>query len=408
MNPADFDPTATSFSQDPYSIYAKLRALPEPFYFEPHDAWLLARYEDVEAAARNSNLVRSLEGLRSIEEIAAAQRAANWHDMLNHEPLVQNSMLENDGEMHDRIRLIVLKELSRRFVEQQRPMIQRHVNRLLEEVLEQSEFDFVNDFAAHVPGYVIGSIIGVPDEDCPQLRIWSENVVQYFDVDRSDERKKLAETATSDFQDYLLQLIADRRRAPQDDLLTRLMTVSDEGQLDQTELVSTCMLILMAGHGSTIDVLGSGMHTLLSFPDQLDKLKQQPAFIDSAVQEMFRLESPLPFFHRYLREDMTLGGKHLSRGAKVGLLYGAANRDPSAFPDADRFDITRVPNRHVAFGRGAHLCLGNHLSRLDMEVIFNTLLRRCDSIELLEEAPVYKPGLSVRGPKSLRIRIVQG
>ena len=159
----------------------------------------------------------------------------------------------------------------------------------------------------------------------------------------------------------------------------------------------------MAGHGSTIDVLGSGMHALLLFPDEFARLRQNPDYIHTAVQEMFRFESPLPFFHRYAAEEMEILGRRYPKGTKFGLLYGSANRDPNQFPNADQFDVTRTPNRHIAFGKGAHLCLGNHLSRLDMEVIFQTLIERVRSIELLEEQPRYKRGLSVRGPQSLRV-----
>ncbi len=164
------------------------------------------------------------------------------------------------------------------------------------------------------------------------------------------------------------------------------------------------MLILMAGHGSTIDVLGSGLHALLRFPGQRTRLRAEPGLIHSAMPEMFRFESPLPFFHRYATEETMVAGRTFPRGTKFGLLYGAANRDPAQFERANEFDIGRHPNRHLAFGGGAHFCLGNHLARLDMDVIFSTLLRRFVGIDLVEP-PLYKRGLSVRGPKSLRVAL---
>jgi hypothetical protein len=167
------------------------------------------------------------------------------------------------------------------------------------------------------------------------------------------------------------------------------------------------MLILMAGHGSTIDVLGSGLHALLRFPDAQQRLRDNPALIPAAVQEMFRFESPLPFFHRYAAEPLEINGFTVRKGAKVGLLYGCANRDSLSLPDADRFDVGRVPNRHLAFGGGAHLCLGNHLARLDMEIIFSRLLDRFASITL-EDVPTYKTGLAVRGPQALRVAVRAG
>lgn len=163
------------------------------------------------------------------------------------------------------------------------------------------------------------------------------------------------------------------------------------------------MLIRMAGHGSSIDVMASGLHALLRFPAEEARLRVEPALLPSAVQEMFRFESPLPFFHRYAAEDVELAGRAFPKGSKFGLLYGAANRDPAAFADPDRFDIGRAPNRHLAFGYGAHLCLGNHLARMTMETVFGTLLARTRSVRLLEE-PVYKRGMTVRGPEVLKVQ----
>ena len=325
--------------------------------------------------------------------------------MPNHERFVQFSLLERDGATHFRLRVIVLRALSRRFIEQQRGMIETYVDRLLDQLLQQKEFDFVADLASHVPGHIIGHLLGVPDKDCPQLRIWSENIVQFFDVGRTQAHKILAENATTEFHFYLSDLITERRKKPQEDLISSLVAAQDAGEMSESELISTCMLILAAGHGSTIDVLGSGMHTLVSYPEQMRLLRQEPGHIQMAVQEMFRFESPLPFFHRYASEALVLNGQHYPKGTKFGLLYGSANRDPDQFPDADKFDITRNPNRHVAFGRGAHLCLGNHLSRLDMEVIFLSILRRTRHIELSDPEPAYKKSLSVRGPESLRVTL---
>ncbi|HSG91802.1 MAG TPA: cytochrome P450 [Pseudomonadales bacterium] len=403
----DFDPTTEAFARDPYVVYAGLRAQGAPQYFAGADAWLLSAYADVDAAARDPRLVRSTAAFMSAEEIDAARRRANWHDMPNHQRFVQVNLLETDGPEHHRLRMLVLRNFTRSYVERHRAMIQRYVDALLDDLLERGSFDFVADLAAHVPGHIIGNVLGVPDADCPQLRVWSEQVVQFFDVGRTAAHKQLAERATGEFHLYLRDLIAERRLRPQDDLLSTLIREQDAGALDETELVATAMLILMAGHGSTIDVLGTGMQALLAHPQQTRVLRDAPAHMATAVQEMFRYESPLPFFHRYAREELTLFGRSWPVGTRFGLLYGAANRDPEAFTDADRFDVTRTPNRHVAFGRGAHLCLGNQLARLDMEIIFATLLRRTRAIEGGTEAPRFKRGLSVRGLEALPVTVTR-
>jgi len=400
-----FDPLAPDFARDPYAAYGRLRAEPGPHYFAGFDVWLLSRFDDVAAAALNPKLVRSLEA--APEEIAAQKRAANWHDMPFHARFVQFSLLDSDGLVHDRLRKLVLREFSPAAIARLRADTQILVDRLLDEALARGEIDFVEDFAAHVPGHIIGRMLGVLDADCGRLRQWSETIVQYFDVDRSDAKKALAESATAEFYTYLRKLAAARRAAPRDDIVSRLAAAEDAGLLSHDEFISTCMLILMAGHGSTIDVMASGLHVLLRFPGEMQRLRADPSLMPGAVQEMFRFESPLPFFHRYATEEIEVAGRRFSKGEKLGLLYGAANRDPARFAEPDRFDAARRPNRHIAFGNGAHFCLGNHVSRMDMEIVFASLLDRTSNIELLEQ-PVYKPGLSIRGPVSLKIGLKAG
>jgi cytochrome P450 len=400
-----FDPLSASFARDPYSVYAELRKQDEPLYFEGFDGYLLARFEDVEKAALDPTFVRAPGAFMSAEEVAAERRKANWHDMPNHARFVQVNLLESDGEDHFRLRKVVISMFTGRYVERHRAMIQAYVDRLLDKLIEQGDIDFIADLACHVPGHIIGNVLGVPDEDCPQLRIWSEDVVRFFDVGRDDDDKALAERSTTEFYEYLRDLIALRRRQPKDDLVSTLIAAHNAGTIDETELIATCMLILMAGHGSTIDVMGSGMHALLRHPQQLQLLREDPGLINTAVQEMFRYESPLPFFHRYANGDCEVMGKAYPQGTKFGLLYASANRDPQRFEHAETFDVARSPNRHIAFGRGAHLCLGNHLSRLDMEIMFLTLLRRTQSIELRTDEVEFKRGLSVRGPVSLPLTL---
>ncbi|MCV0427412.1 MAG: cytochrome P450 [Roseibium sp.] len=399
-----FAPLSEAFAQDPHPFYAALRAKDGLTYFEDFDIWLASRFDDVSAIVMHERMVRSMEHVASLEEIAEQKRTGNWHDMPHHSRFVQFSLLDSDGEVHDRLRKQVFKLFTPVMVNKLRDDIQAYVNGLVDGLAEREEIDFIEDLAAHVPGHIIGRILGVPDEDCPQLRVWSENIVQFFDIDRSDERKDLAERNTTEFYQYLQELKAKREKTPGDDLLSLMIDAERQGHMNHDEFFSTAMLILMAGHGSTIDVLGSGMHALLKFPGELQRLRDDASLMKTAVQEMFRYESPLPFFHRYSTEEVEICGQAYPRGTKFGVLYGSANRDPKQFPDADRFDVGRTPNWHIAFGRGAHFCLGNHLARLDMDIIFSTLLKRFKTIELAERIPVYKRGLSVRGPEALRIR----
>ena len=399
-----FDPLSDAFAQDPHPFYASLRAQEGLTYFKDFDIWLAARFDDVSEIVMHEKMVRSMEHIASAEEIADQKRAGNWHDMPHHSRFVQFSLLDSDGDVHDRLRKQVFKLFTPVMVNKLRDGIQAYVDRLIDDLSDREEIDFIEDLAAHVPGHIIGRILGVPDEDCPQLRIWSENIVQFFDIDRSDERKELAERNTTEFYRYLLDLKAAREKNPRDDLMSLMIDAERQGHMNHDEFFSTAMLILMAGHGSTIDVLGSGLHALLKYPEEMQRLRDESGLMKTAVQEMFRFESPLPFFHRYSTEDVEICGQAYPSGTKFGVLYGSANRDPKQFPDANRFDVGRSPNWHIAFGRGAHFCLGNHLARLDMDIIFSTLLTRFKTIELAEDNPIYKRGLSVRGPEALRIK----
>lgn len=402
--PFHFDPMSAEFAADPYGVYARMRAEDGLFPFPELDMLLVTRQRDVAAIVADQRLPRMPDGILDDAELKRRQRQDNFHDMPNHARFVQFSMLNSDGEVHDRLRRQVYRMFTPALIAGQRSAIETYVTRLVSGLADAGEVDFVADLAVHVPGHVIGHLLGVPEADCGMLRTWSESIVQYFDVDRSAARKVLAESTAAEFGAYLRDLKADRVRSPREDLVTRLVQAEQSGEMSEDEFISTAMLILMAGHGSTIDVLGSGMHALLSFPDQMERLKADRSLMPTAVQEMFRFESPLPFFDRYAAEEIEVGGITYPRGTRFGLLYGAANRDPAQFDEPDRFDVGRTPNRHLAFGGGAHFCLGNHLARLDMDVIFSTLFRTFRRIELVD-VPEYKRSLSVRGPRALRLRL---
>lgn len=397
------DPLSKSFSEDPYNTYQNMRESGIAHYFKAQDMWLLSRYEDVSAIACNPKMVRSLDGLETMEQAKSRQKAANWHDMPYHERVVQFSLLDSDGDIHRRLRKQIFGEFTARSVAHLEEVVQSFVNGLLDKLLTRDKIEFIDDFAAHIPGYVIGRLLGAPEEQCAQLRLWSEQIVQFFDVDRNDEKKQIAENATREFYHYLEDLRAEREQNPKDDLISKMIVDEREGRYSRDEFISTCMLILMAGHGSTIDVLGSGMHTLLKNPQSMNELRDNPDLTPTAIQEMFRFEPPLPFFHRHALEDIEIAGQSFKKGTTFGLLYGAANRDTEQFEQADKFLMKRAPNRHLSFGQGAHLCLGNNLARLNMKIVFNTLLARLENIQLVDENVVYKRGLSVRGPEALNI-----
>ena len=394
------DPHAPEFAANPYAVYARMRAQ-GPWFHAETDTWMLTRIADVERVVLDRSMVRALEDGASPEEAEARRRRMNWHDMPYHQRFVQTNLLESDGADHDRLRAVVARAFTPKAVDRLRPAIAAHVEGLLDTVAGQSRIDFIEDVAAHVPGVVIGRLLGVPDADSPRLRFWSEEVVRFFDPGRDDADKARAEHATRAFHDYLVDLLDRRASVPEDDLLTGLLARHGAGDLSRDELIATVMLILMAGHGSTIDVLGTGLLALLRFPQADADLRADPGLLRPAIDEMFRFDPPLPYFHRSAPADCTVGGRDFPAGTRFGLLYGAANRDPDRFDRPDMFDIHRPRARHVAFGGGAHFCLGNHLARMSMELVFTALHRRYRQIALAGDNLRFKPGLSVRGLESL-------
>ena len=392
-----FQPFSREFVRDPYPVYVRMREENPIYYYDKWDLYLLSTYEDISTLVNDLRLVRTLDHVMPKEEVTANHEAENWQSKPNLSRFIGFSILDSEGEMHDRLRRLVFSIFTPTGVSALRDVVQVQVDQQLDAIIEKKQIDFIEDFVAPIPGFIIGELLGVPEPDRPRLRTWSENIVQVFEPERTVEQVQLAEDTCTEFADYLVKLAVQRRNKPEDDLISQLIAAEKDGKLNRDEFISTCMLILMAGHGSTIDVAGNGMLALLKHPEQMKKLRQDPAIIHTAVQEMLRYDPPLPYFHRYLLEDMEYKGRSFKKGTKFGVLYASANRDPAQFPEPDRFDVTREPNRHLAFGIGAHFCLGNHLARLNMDIMFTSLLERIPDIKLATEDPEFRTGLASRG-----------
>ncbi|MCY4363916.1 MAG: cytochrome P450 [Gammaproteobacteria bacterium] len=407
-NSFSFEPFSAEFARDPYSVYARMRRECPVHYHEDWDTWLLATCEDVKILVMDERLGRTMDHVLTPQEIAAYRAGQDWDATPAHSRYVKTSILDSEGELHSRLRKAVFRLFTPARVNRMRDFIQERVDRQIDSVESGQEFDFIEDLAAPIPGYVIGELLGIPERDRPRLRTWSEDIVQFFEPERTGAHRDLAERATAEFAEYLAELAAIRRKQPGPDLVSEMITWRDGAdRLDQDELISTAMTILMAGHGSTIDAAGNGMAALFRHPRQLAALQADPGLIHSAVQEMLRYEPPLPYFHRYALERMEYRGYAFDKGAKLGFLYASASRDPACFTAPDTFDIRRDPNRHLAFGGGVHHCLGSHLARLNLEVIFNTVLRRLPGLCLAvaEDELNWKPGILTRSLTRLPVGV---
>lgn len=401
----DFHPYDPGFAADPYPVYARLRAESPVFYSAETRLTLFARYDDVRTLVLDGRLGRSMDHVTPPEALAHRRREAGWERLPNYSRYVRVNLLETEGADHARVRRLVAAAFGPRRVRELRHSVCALVQHLLEERMQDRRMDFIADLAAPLPVHVIAELLGWPPHERHRLRPWSAQIVRLYEKDFTAQDEERAESATTEFAAMLTELVAERRADPRDDLISALVAVRDQGdRLTGDELISTCMLLLNAGHEATANAAGNGLWALFSNPDQMVRLRENPTLLPSALDEMLRYDAPLQLFHRYVLEDMEYGGYELRRGEQIGLLYGSANRDSQAFDRPDEFDVERAPNRHLAFGAGVHFCLGAQLARLELEVLFGTLLSRLPMLRLDGEPPRYRPGLVFRGLEGLNIR----
>ncbi|NUS86140.1 MAG: cytochrome P450 [Streptomyces sp.] len=398
-----FDPWQPSFVADPYPAYAVLRERGRAHYYAPSRQWLIPRHEDVRALLRDRRLGRTYLHRFSHEEFGRTAPPPE------HEPfhtLNGHGMLDLEPPDHTRLRRLVSKAFTPRTVERLAPVVERLADELVEAFVAEGGGDLVHAVAEPLPVAVIAEMLGIPPEDRAQLRPWSADICGMFELNPSDEAARRAVRASVEFSAYLRELIAARRRAPGEDLISGLVAAYDEGdRLTEQEMISTCVLLLNAGHEATVNSTGNGWLALFRHPDQLALLRSDPgALLPTAVDELLRYDTPLQLFERWVLDDIEVGGTVIPRGSEVALLFGSANRDPERFPDPDRLDLSRTDNAHFTFGGGIHYCLGAPLARLELAASFGALLRRAPGLRLVAE-PRWNPGFVIRGLRELLVEV---
>ncbi len=394
MGEVAFNPMDPEFVADPYPTYHRLRA-EEPVHHNPLGFWVLTRYEDVVATLRDP---------RAIKEPIAAFVAARFGAPV---PSVGFSMLDRDPPDHTRLRGLVSKAFTPKMVEQLRPDVQALVDGLLDRVEGAGTMDLIEEFAYPIPVTVICLMLGVPVEDRERFKQWGLDIARGLDAimlppDSEVARRSMASRLA--LAGYFRELIAERRASPRADVLSGLIAAEEAGdRLSEHELLATCILLLIAGHETTVNLIGNGTLALLRHPDQLRLLRERPALIGGAVEELLRFDGPVQRTARIPSADITIDGRTIPKGDLVMPFIGAADRDPAQFPDPDRLDITRADNRHIAFGLGIHFCLGAPLARVEGQIAINTLLRRLPRLALATERPAFRQSLTLRGLESLRV-----
>ena len=401
-SPVEFRPYEASFAADPYPVYARLREQSPIFFSEEVGMTLFTRYAEIRALLIDRRLGRTMN---HVVTPAERQRAAQrWAHLPNYNRFVRVNLLEMEGSDHLRVRRLVSAALDPRRIRKLRVRIEAIVKELLDPIAPRGRMEFLEELAVPLPVHMISELLGWPAEKRDRLRPWSAQIVRLYEKDYTKEDEARAESATTEFAAALDELAQARQAEPHDDLVSALVAARDHGnRLSRDELIATCMLLLNAGHEATVNGAGNGLLALLRHPDQFAKLRNDPKLIPTAIEEMLRYDAPLHLFHRFALEDFEHGGIQFKRGDMLGFLYGSANRDPQAFERADEFDVRRHPNAHLAFGSGAHFCLGAPLARLELEILFTTLLQRLPGIRLYGGTPEFRRGLVFRGLKELRV-----
>ncbi|NHC15840.1 cytochrome P450 [Motilibacter deserti] len=404
--PDAFDPASAAFVADPYPTYGLLRKL-GPVAWSPRTGqYVVSRAADVDAVLRDRRFGRSYLQVATHAEMGRPEDAPHLAPFWD---VVRDGMLDTEPPDHTRLRRLVAKAFTPRRVEGMRASIDATARQLVDDLVDAGSDGSVVDLkpvvAEPLPVSVIADLLGVPPADRHLLRPWSQDMCRMYELRPTPDDEVRAVQAAEEFAAYLRELAAQRRARPQDDLVTALAEVVDEGErLTEDELVGTCVLLLNAGHEATVGVTVNGIAALLAHPDQLERVRADPALVPTMVEELMRYDTPLQLFSRWALEDADVGGVPVARGSQVALLFGSANRDPERFEDPDRFDVGRSSNPHISFGAGIHYCLGAPLARLELQALFAELVRRVPRLTPAGE-PRRGRGYIIRIPETLPVTV---
>ena len=378
--------------EDPFPLYQWLRENDPVHRSEELDCWVLTRYVDVAGKLDSDPRL-------SVERIAPLIRKVPKSMQKELDPLRQHLMSwmqHYDPPDHTRLRKLASKAFTPRTVEKLRSRTRVLADELLDAVQARGTMDVGPEFAFPLPIISITELMGLPPDDRDQFHRWSMDITRFMGGIGPDfpSVARRAQQSVLEVSDYLKGLVEQRRRQPEDDLISDLVAVEEEGErLTERELYGMCVFLLVAGHHTTMSLLTNGLLALLQHPEQAQRLKDDPSLVRSAVEELLRFDSPIQFLSRYARQDFEQDGRQIRKGQKLWVMLGAANRDPEQFPEPDRLDIGRKPNRHVAFGYGVHFCLGAPLARLEGVIGFEALLGRLPNLRLAG-APGRRPGIN--------------
>jgi cytochrome P450 len=398
----EFRPDSVEFVNDPYPSFRYLQEHEPVYWSERLKSWVLTRYAEVREVAIASDM--SSNRLRPFFAALPSEEAQKIGEIIRYLSLW---MVFNDAPDHTRLRRLTTKVFTHGRMLGMRATIEELIEHLLGKLDGRQNIDLVADFAGPLPALVIMRVLGVDIEHLSLIKRLSDDMALFIGSSRgSPEKYAIAERATREMALFFRQLIAERRRKPGSDLISELISVEDQGEhLSEDELIATCILLLFAGHETTTNHLANGMLSLLKFPAQMQRLRDDPGLAERAVEELLRYDGPSGAQVRIVTQETSLAGKTLQPGQRIFLMLNAANRDPRAYKDPDLLLIGRKGPPHLTFGTGRHLCVGFPLARLEGQLSFPALLKRFPKIELLEQTPPWIHSLVFRGVQRLPVKV---
>lgn len=388
MDLALFDPFAPEFLKDPYPVYRALRDRAPCHHVEAKNLWVLSRYEDVVAAARNHGVFSSTGGV-----------GFDWEQ--------RPMMPMYDPPQHTRLRRLVSRHFTPNAIALMQSRIDATVARVLDRAVAQGRFDLIEDVAIPISLGAIGAVLGVPGDRLKDLRCWSQGTVEALAGALSPEATAKVDALRVEFVAYLREMIKERRASPRPeatDVISLIVAANDDDKLTERETVAFCVLLLVAGFETTVNAMANGALALMAHPDECRKLQANPALVASLAEEVVRYDGPVQSFFRNTLSETVIAGTTVPKGVKVMLLFGSANRDERHFPDPDSFRIDRDDGDHVGYGAGIHFCLGAPLARLQLVSLARGLLARARSLEL-DGTVEHSSNVLFRGVRHLPLRV---
>lgn len=374
-------PRHAAFYTDPYPFYEALHRQTPRFFWEDYGHWCFAGFKDVSALLRDKRFGRQILHVATREELGFPAPKPSTRDF---DLAEKYSLLALEPPAHTRLRTLVNRAFVSRHVEQLRPRIETLANELIDAFEPQHEVELLKAFAAPVPATIIAEMIGLPAAMAPQLVAWSNTMVQMYMFGASEADEHAANRASADFMAYLSEVIVERRACPREDLLSHMITAEVDGEkLSHEEVVSTAILLLNAGHEATVHTTGNGVKSIIESGLDPKALFATPAQTEASIEECLRFDAPLHMFTRYALTDVDLDERiSLKKGDVIGLMLGAANRDPTRFAHPGTFDPFRSDGGHVSFGAGIHFCIGAPLARIELQVALKALFTRLPRLRL--------------------------